>query len=684
MKKRFIFFGVFTIIVTLGMFTGCPQKLGNKDIPKPIPKPKIAEELNEEKEQEILPEQYRIGFKVNKNSTKIAFSEDKKKIIIPGYQELERIFKYSDDEITILNSDSGDSFFIRMDKVLNTKNKQAPWQAYLSNGYKSNVLYILYLADFVGLYQKKVPSMVDLTNAPDWFKELTAYRALTSSYAKTDEDLEIGSLNPKAEPGNEQVAISWNKISIVKKVVISWWIGEEKKTETITDDRTSFVITGLENYIERYFYITFLGANDKELKKETISATPRTGNNSLDFAQGFDDFVNEKANLLLKPEHGIYINTDSASTKFYFKKTNRLYIVVPNYQGNENVFNYTEEEKEAFKSNNTWNWLWNRMYKLINLEGRDPWENFNVNNRGSNVRWLLHIADLLNLYQAKLPDMIDLTNAPAWFKTLMETRKTGENFAKTDAEIEFDNSKVNIEAGNNQALIKWSQYPFVKKVLIKQWNKGTKKWEEIAAVSDGSSEFMINGLDNLKVYRFRITFFNIKGVKIKNVNSLSVTPGSQDQANYAATTSDFVNEKADLLLKKEYKMDPWFKKNNLKFLFKAAGNDISDGNNLEFPSYTEAENIFNFTEEEKKLGFGLLDARIEKVLNCGQFVPSDCAELNDWGGNVRWLLYLADFLNVYQAKLPDMVDLSNAPAWFKTLMAQRKNLPDSYVKDEYK
>ena len=195
---------------------------------------------------------------------------------------------------------------------------------------------------------------------------------------------------------------------------------------------------------------------------------------------------------------------------------------------------------------------------------------------------------------------------------------------------------------------------------------------------------MINGLDNLKVYRFRITFFNIKGVKIKNVNSLSVTPGSQDQANYAATTSDFVNEKADLLLKKEYKMDPWFKKNNLKFLFKAAGNDISDGNNLEFPSYTEAENIFNFTEEEKKLGFGLLDARIEKVLNCGQFVPSDCAELNDWGGNVRWLLYLADFLNVYQAKLPDMVDLSNAPAWFKTLMAQRKNLPDSYVKDEYK
>ena len=198
MKKRFIFFGVFTIIVTLGMFTGCPQKLGNKDIPKPIPKPKIAEELNEEKEQEILPEQYRIGFKVNKNSTKIAFSEDKKKIIIPGYQELERIFKYSDDEITILNSDSGDSFFIRMDKVLNTKNKQAPWQGYLSNGYKSNVLYILYLADFVGLYQKKVPSMVDLTNAPDWFKELTAYRALTSSYAKTDEDLEIGSLNPKA------------------------------------------------------------------------------------------------------------------------------------------------------------------------------------------------------------------------------------------------------------------------------------------------------------------------------------------------------------------------------------------------------------------------------------------------------------------------------------------------------
>lgn len=31
-----------------------------------------------------------------------------------------------------------------------------------------------------------------------------------------------------------------------------------------------------------------------------------------------------------------------------------------------------------------------------------------------------------------------------------------------------------------------------------------------------------------------------------------------------------------------------------------------------------------------------------------------------------------------------MVDLSNSPDWFKTLMAQRKNSPDSYVKDEYK
>ena len=99
--------------------------------------------------------------------------------------------------------------------------------------------------------------------------------------------------------------------------------------------------------------------------------------------------------------------------------------------------------------------------------------------------------------------------------------------------------------------------------------------------------------------------------------------------------------------------------------------------------FLKAENIFDYTKEE--MGYeDIFWTRMEKVLKTEDKQKSFFASIAGENGNVLWLLYCADFLNIYQKKLPGVVDLSNAPDWFKTLMEQRKNSPDSYVKDEYK
>lgn len=212
MKKYSFGLAVFTIIVST-LFTGCETLESGKGEKQPY--------FSEKNEQKFLRQDQQIRFTTEGLSEKIQFTKDGKRLMLPvSYQEAEQIFGFDEEEIEWLNSNSGDKLWTRMNKVLNTNKKQWPLQAAETNDWGGNVLYILYLADFINVYEDKAPSMVDMTNAPDWFKEVLAYRKTVPNYSKTEKDFSINTLNAKIKAGNKEVVVSWTTNKYLKGVII--------------------------------------------------------------------------------------------------------------------------------------------------------------------------------------------------------------------------------------------------------------------------------------------------------------------------------------------------------------------------------------------------------------------------------------------------------------------------------
>ncbi|MGI5111238.1 hypothetical protein H0R90_04340 [Treponema putidum] len=201
MKKYFFCLAAFTIIVST-LFTGCETLESGKGEKQPY--------FSEKNEQKFLKPDQKIRFTIEGLSKKIQFTKDGKRLMLPvSYQEAEKVFGFDEKEIEVLNDTStGNPLWYRMNKVLNANKKQKPWDVASANNGTGNVLYILYLADFINVYEDKAPSMVDITNAPDWFKEVLAYRKTVPNYGKTEKDFSINTLNAKIKAGNKEVVVS--------------------------------------------------------------------------------------------------------------------------------------------------------------------------------------------------------------------------------------------------------------------------------------------------------------------------------------------------------------------------------------------------------------------------------------------------------------------------------------------
>lgn len=268
MKKYFFSLAVFTIIVST-LFTGCKTLESGKGEKQPY--------FSEKNEQKFLKPEQKIGFTTEGLSEKIQFTKDGKRLMLPvSYQEAEKVFNFDEKEIKGLNSNSGNKLWYRMRKVLSPNKKQQPWDAAKTNDWGGNVLYILYLADFINMYEDKAPSMVDITNAPNWFKEVLAYRKTVPNYGKSDLDFELDKFIFTAKPGDKSVRLSWVNISSVKKFVIKKGIGDEgfEILKTVEDGSTEFTVKNLENLKQHSFGIEGFDDKNERVLRKWIYVTP--------------------------------------------------------------------------------------------------------------------------------------------------------------------------------------------------------------------------------------------------------------------------------------------------------------------------------------------------------------------------------------------------------------------------
>lgn len=414
MKKYFFGLTVFIIIVST-LFTGCETLESGKGEKQPY--------FSEKNEQKFLKPDQKIRFTIEGLSEKIQFTKDGKRLMLPvSYQEAEQIFGFDEEEIEILNDTStGNPLWHRMSKVLSPNKKQKPWEAAKTNDWGGNVLYILYLADFINVYEDKAPSMVDMTNAPDWFKEVLAYRKTVPNYGKTERELNINTLNAKVIAGNKEVVVSWTTNKYLKGVIIEWYHDEymNRKKITITDGSTKYVFKDLQN-LKPYRFIVSFADNSGEVIKDIywLNATPRSGDKNKDYIKGTSDFVNTKYELLLTEDYKIdYYYYGDRVNKIAFSKDGKMILVPNKFLKGESIFKYTNEEmgyRDVF---------WTRMEKVLKTKDKQKSFFASIAGENGNVLWLLYCADFLNIYQKKLPGMVDLSNAPDWFKTLMAQRK---------------------------------------------------------------------------------------------------------------------------------------------------------------------------------------------------------------------------------------------------------------------
>lgn len=110
----------------------------------------------------------------------------------------------------------------------------------------------------------------------------------------------------------------------------------------------------------------------------------------------------------------------------------------------------------------------------------------------------------------------------------------------------------------------------------------------------------------------------------------------------------------------------------------------SDGKKILFPGYKDAEKELGYAPSIQnkmrwyKRFFHVLDVKWDKGKTFWVIQPETNKK-----GKILWLLYLADFFNVYQEKAPAILDMANAPKWFTELMKHRKTLSKKYRKSDY-
>ncbi len=387
--------------------------------------------FKEENAKEELKEEYRVNFETDKSKTQICFSEDGKTLLIPPYQDAEKIFAYNEDDITYLNSDSGDALWIRINMFINSsKMDMYPLQALRMYKAKGCVLYVLYLVDFINVYQKKCPEVVNMKNAPTWFKQLLAERRANPSFAKTDAQIAISNLTVKAKARNRKITVSWDESTYLGSVSIEYASIEDSDNKTkkdITDmTKKEFIIDNLENYKAYEIMIGLLDKNNVKAKSKRFVVTPCTGNENEDYAQGPSDFTEENGDKFIKPEYKIKISWRLTKKQIIFSTKKGNSILFPMHlQEAEKVFNYSKKEI-AYTDFPNWGRLSHVLKKGFSA-------NSSVNEYGGNVRWILGLADFFNVYQAKCTDLVDLSNAPKWFTDLMAKRKAdGKSLAKAE------------------------------------------------------------------------------------------------------------------------------------------------------------------------------------------------------------------------------------------------------------
>ena len=361
MKKYFFGLAVFIIIIST-LFTGCKTLESGKGEKQPY--------FSEKNEQKFLKPEQKIRFTTDGLSEKIQFTKDGKRLMLPvSYQEAEKVFGFDEKEIEVLNDTStGNPLWYRMSKVLSPNKKQQPWDAAETNDWGGNVLYILYLADFINVYEDKAPSMVDMTNAPDWFKEVLVYRKTVPNYGKIERELNINTLNAntlnaKVRAGNKEVVVSWTTNKYLKGVIIKWYHNnyDDKEKVVITDGRTKYVFKDLQNLKPYRFKVSFVD-NSGEIIKETywMRATPRSGDKNKDYIKGTSDFVNAKYELLLPEDYHISSYDWSMDVnKITFSKDGKIILVPNKFLKGESIFKYTNEEmgyRDVF---------WTRIYKVL-------------------------------------------------------------------------------------------------------------------------------------------------------------------------------------------------------------------------------------------------------------------------------------------------------------------------------
>ncbi len=389
-----------------------------------------ASYFSEKNAKKRLKSEYKIEFTNAELATQIRFSKDGKMLLIPPYQEMEKVFGYDSREMESLNSDTGDAFWVRLNKIIDReKMNMYAFQAARMYNWNGCVLYALYVADFINTYQAKCPKMINMETAPEWFKQLLAERRANPSFAMNEEQLEISALRVNVTAKNRSAQISWTTSDLIKGVQIEYFNfnkedGYKNRISKVIKNKkqTSLVLKNLENYTVYQISFKFFDKDGEPVRGDHFKVTPCTGNKAKDYIKSSADFTDKNAYKFLTPEYKLALPWRFAK-KISFSEDGKYIFFPRKWQKSEAVFNYT---KEAMKYDDFAQW--GRLNGVI--EG-NVFANFSANEYSGNVRWLLSLVDFMNLYEEKCPSLIDLRNAPKWFKDLMaERKKSGKSFVK--------------------------------------------------------------------------------------------------------------------------------------------------------------------------------------------------------------------------------------------------------------
>ncbi len=380
-------------------------------------------------------------------------------------------------------------------------------------------------------------------------------------------------------------------------------------------------------------------------------------------------------------ENRIICKDDYSLDKITFSSDGKT-ISFPKYKDVESVIGYSPE----IQNNMRW---FRRFYAVLNVnwaEGKDIGDVQPNGSQNGKITWLLYVADFLNLYQEKVPSMLDMTNAPKWLTDLMEHRKTlSKTYAKSDYELDVAKLYFEAEEGDAKIKLKWCLPSIVKRFSVfKQEISGS--YTEITGIAQNATEYTVSGLENMKNYKFKIYFYDKDDRFISRIK-LTAMPYSGTDSDYETDPNNFTEENANKFLK-EHKIDFKIDDDSTSIHFEE---DSSGNKKIVIPRYRPEEAAFSYSADEIEFlndtdsGDVFWD-RLKKVLDYkGNPSAIACWEANNGKGNVRYLLYLADFVNIYNKKASAMVDITKAPEWFKTLMTTRSKIDkdSDYIKNEF-